>query len=99
MINEIEKHFQKIIDIGKNKCCVCIHDLVYHIDEGSVWRCHSLGADGYQCECALRKKIAKHISFYDLAMRAKEQVDDLKLEMEELKEEELKEVDESKLEK
>jgi hypothetical protein len=80
MINEIMEHFQKIIDLGKDKCCVCHHDLGDHIDEGNIWRCHSLGADGYQCECALRKdRTEKNISFYDLARRAKEQVDEVKL--------------------
>ncbi len=80
MIDEIMKHFQKIIDLGKDKCCVCLHDLGEHIDEGNIWRCHSLGIDGYQCECALRKdRRENNISFYDLARRTKEQMDELKL--------------------
>ena len=78
-ITEIQKSFKKIIDFGRGKCCVCHHDLDDHIDEGNFWRCHSLGADAYQCECNLSKDKAKDdINFYDLAQRAEEQMDELK---------------------
>lgn len=78
---EIQRIFKKIIEFGIEKCCVCHHDLDTHIDEGDFWRCHSLGADAYQCECILQKHKAKDdISFYDLARRAKEQMEDLKVD-------------------
>ena len=74
----IEKHFSKIIEKGKNVCCVCHHDLRLHIDEKDVWRCHLLGSDGWQCECALRKDRAENnILYYELARRAKEQMETL----------------------
>lgn len=74
----IEEHFKKIMEKGKNICCVCHHELGYHIDEKDIWRCHSLGADGWQCECILRKDKAKNnISYYDLARRVKEQMEEL----------------------
>jgi len=68
----IEAHFKKIIEKGKNICCVCHHDLGHHIDEKDIWRCHSLGVDGWQCECALRKDRAENnISYYDLENKCK----------------------------
>jgi hypothetical protein len=76
---ELAKHFKEMIEKGRGKCCVCHHDLDIHIDEEDVWRCHSLGADGYQCECALRKNRAEaDISYYDLSKRAEENFEDLK---------------------
>ena len=78
----IKEHFQKFIELGENICCVCHHNFDVHIDEGDVWRCHSLGIDGFQCECALRKKRAdSSISYYDLARRSKEQLEGLIIEM------------------
>lgn len=77
--NFLEKHFQEIINNGKNICCVCHHSLDTHIDEGDIWRCHSLGTDAYQCECSLRKKRSENdISYYDLSLRVKEQLEELK---------------------
>lgn len=78
-ITEVEKSFKKIIDYGRAKCCVCHHDLDDHIDEGDFWRCHALGLDHYQCECILSKHKAKNdINFYDLALRAEEQIEELR---------------------
>ena len=78
---DMQKFFKKIMDFGVEKCCVCHHDLNVHFDEGDFWRCHSLGVDFYQCECILNKHKAKDdISFYDLAKRAKEQIEDLSQE-------------------
>jgi hypothetical protein len=77
----IKNHFKKIIEKGKNICCVCHHDLDSHIDEEDIWRCHSLGADGWQCECVLRKdRAVNNISYYDLGRRAIEQMKTLELE-------------------
>ncbi len=74
----LEEHFKKMIEKGKNICCVCNHDLDYHIDEKDIWRCHSLGADGWQCECILRKDRAENNkSYYDLERRVKEQIEEL----------------------
>ena len=61
--------------IPEGVCCVCGHVLRNHVDEGNVWRCHSLGQDFYQCECVLRKnrattKATDPISYYDLRRRA-----------------------------
>ena len=51
-------------------CCVCGHKLRSHIDEGDGWRCHSLGSDGLQCECFLRKDRAEgDIEYYELSRR------------------------------
>ena len=59
-------------------CCVCLHRLSDHVDEGGVWRCHSLGYDTYQCECALRKdRVDGDITEYDLATRCRSTVADL----------------------
>jgi len=75
----LKDFFKKIIDKGKNVCCVCGHDLGYHIDDNDYWRCHSLGADGWQCECILRKNRAENnISYYDLSRRAMKQMEELK---------------------
>lgn len=77
-IAEVEKSFKKIADYGKNKCCVCHHDLDDHIDEGNFWRCHALGLDHFQCECILSKHKAKNdIKFFDLGRRVEEQIEDL----------------------
>ena len=77
----IKENLQKFIEFGKNICCVCNHRLGEHIDEGDIWRCHSLGSDWFQCECALRKdRTDNNISYYDLARRAKEQLDELIVE-------------------
>lgn len=74
----LEKHFKKIIEKGKNVCCVCNHDLDYHIDENDFWRCHCLGSDGWQCECTLRKdRSENNISYYDLERRVKKQIEEL----------------------
>ncbi len=62
----------------KGFCCVCEHELVLHLDEGDGWRCHSLGKDGYQCECWLRKKHSgEDLSYYDLKLRIENQIEDL----------------------
>jgi len=54
-------------------CCVCGHALDHHVSEKDVWRCHCLGADLYQCECALRKNRSKRgISYYDFRLRRNE---------------------------
>lgn len=75
---EVEKSFKKIVEYGKNKCCVCHHDLDYHIDEGNFWRCHAYGLDHFQCECILSKHKAKNdIKFFDLGRRTEEQIEDL----------------------
>jgi len=85
--NENPEKFPSIIKINnevalemknKNICCVCGHELAIHFDEGKGWRCHSLGRDGYQCECWLRKNQAKgNILFFDLNLRVKEQIKEL----------------------
>ena len=63
---------------NKNICCVCGHELDLHFDEVDGWRCHTLGSDGYQCEYWLRKQKAEgKISFYDLKIRKKEQIEEL----------------------
>lgn len=78
----IKEHFQKFIELGENICCVCHHNLDVHIYEVDIWRCHTLGVDGFQCECALRKKRAdNNISYYDLARRSKEHLEELEIEM------------------
>lgn len=78
----LQKIFKNIIEFGAGKCCVCHHDLDTHIDEGNFWRCHSLGVDFYQCECILSKHKAKDdISFFDLAKRAREQMEDSAIEI------------------
>jgi len=60
-------------------CCVCHHKLSCHINEKDVWRCHCLGSDCMQCECALRKNRAdSKIKFYDLNKRCKEMVKELR---------------------
>jgi len=65
-------------------CCVCGHGLPAHIDEGCGWRCHSLGPDGFQCECYLRKIRGEGgKNFYSLARRVAE----MKKELEELERE------------
>jgi len=54
-------------------CCVCGHNLNSHVSEKTVWRCHALGKDCFQCECALRKDRAENkINYYDLKEREKE---------------------------
>jgi len=54
-------------------CCVCGHKLSVHIDEGEGWRCHSLGSDGFQCECFLRKDRAEgNMEYYELSRRIEE---------------------------
>lgn len=73
---DLKKTFKDIANYGKGICCVCHHELGLHIDEKDVWRCHSLGADGFQCECALRKNRAENISYYDLSKRAIQQLED-----------------------
>lgn len=44
--------------IPEGVCCVCHHPLKNHFNEkhitGEVFRCHSLAADFYQCECRLQ---------------------------------------------
>jgi len=61
-------------------CCVCGHALSSHIDEGELWRCHSLGPDTYQCECILRKNKAgdEGIAYYDLGLREEEAIAELR---------------------
>jgi hypothetical protein len=77
----IKASFQEIIDLGENVCCICRHNFDVHIDEEDIWRCHALGVDWYQCECALRKNRADNdISFYDLAKRCKKQLEELDIE-------------------
>jgi len=58
-------------------CCVCGHYLANHFDEGNVWRCHSLGQDAYQCECALRKDEPDTIEHYDLQKRINKKVKEI----------------------
>lgn len=72
-----------IASIPDGICCVCGHKLSDHVDEGDIWRCHSLGQDLYQCECVLRKdraafiiEAANAISYYDLKRRINEQLRD-----------------------
>jgi hypothetical protein len=58
---------EKYVD---NICCCCGHSLDHHVDEGTGWRCHSLGRDFYQCECFLRKdRYEDGIKGYDLQKR------------------------------
>jgi hypothetical protein len=69
--------------LAEKICCVCGHKLDNHIDEGEVWRCHSLGQDAYQCECALRKGRTLEdepdaIEQYDLQKRIDEKIQELK---------------------
>ena len=74
LLKEVFKEIDKIPD---EICCVCGHNLKNHIDEESVWRCHSLGQDFYQCECALRKDRAMRArAYYDLKRRIKKQVEE-----------------------
>lgn len=83
MTEELLKEvFTEIDEIPDEVCCVCGHSLRSHVDEDSVWRCHSLGQDFYQCECALRKDRAvlmrpeDPVSYYDLKRRIKKQVEE-----------------------
>ena len=63
-------------------CCVCGHALHNHIPEGSIWRCHQLGKDCFQCECVLRKDRAENdISYYQLDKRISEYNKQLKKEL------------------
>ena len=76
---------EEINKIPEGICCVCGHKLDSHIDEKKVWRCHSLGQDFYQCECALRKGrnfFDNHdlITVYDLKRRLLRQLEELKNE-------------------
>jgi len=50
-----KKEEKKEAETEEDICCVCGHSLSTHIDEKEWWRCHSLGADAYQCECRLVK--------------------------------------------
>lgn len=69
-----DKKDQKELEKFSGICCVCGHLLGSHIDEDSSWRCHSIGRDGLQCECALQKsEIKNNIKFYDLMIRIKKQ--------------------------
>jgi hypothetical protein len=64
-------------------CCVCGHSLTDHVDAGTVWRCHCLGPDGYQCECALRKdRYPGGVDGYPLEKRAKQFVQEIQDEHE-----------------
>lgn len=68
-------------EIPNDICCVCGHNLGNHLDEGDVWRCHNLGQDWYQCECALRKgrvieKSLDIIEQYDLKKRMLQYIDE-----------------------
>ncbi len=75
LVNEVLGKVDK--EIPEGICTVCGHKLTTHIDEGGVWRCHSLGQDFYQCECALRKDRAEgNIFYYDLKKRIKEQIEE-----------------------
>lgn len=67
---------QKNLEV--ERCCVCGHPLSSHIDEGNGWRCHSLGGDGYQCECWLRKAHANDKEYYNIEERIKEMSKELK---------------------
>lgn len=68
--DRLEKVLKRYENIEPGICCVCGHDLDFHIDEGDGWRCHSLGDDWFQCECWLRKdEIADTKLFYDLKNR------------------------------
>lgn len=59
-------------------CCLCIHKLSSHIDEGDGWRCHSLGQDAFQCECFLRKDRAENnIQYYNLKKRKNEMLKEI----------------------
>ena len=80
-MSEIISEFlgEEIDKIPDELCCVCGHELGNHIDEGDVWRCHSLGQDFYQCECVLRKDksfldLDNDINYYDLKRRIKKQI-------------------------
>lgn len=68
--------------MSESICCVCGHKLANHLDEGRVWRCHSLGQDAYQCECALRKGRFHFgedtIDFYDLQKRIDKKCQEIK---------------------
>lgn len=57
-------------------CCVCGHDLDWHIDEEKWWRCHLLGADYYQCECRLLKIHGRKKNDYNVEKRAREYVEE-----------------------
>jgi len=65
----------------KKVCCVCLHELSYHFDEESGWRCHCLGKDGYQCECWLRKERFESIEGYEINRRIQEMKEELKKEL------------------
>lgn len=62
------------IDIPEEaRCCACGHSLDSHIEEKAGWRCHSLGPDGYQCECFLRKgRYEEGLEGYNLARRVEQ---------------------------
>lgn len=82
---DILKEVMKPESIPEGICCVCGHALDNHIDEGEVWRCHSLGQDFYQCECVLRKdrgfftvETADPISYYDMKRRANKHLQEFK---------------------
>jgi len=66
----------------EKQCCICGHMLRKHVDEGDGWRCHSIGRDGFQCECFLRKDMAEgNIEYYDLDRR----IDEFKKTVEDFK--------------
>jgi len=71
------KQMKQTKDLDKI-CCVCGHELGMHIDEGDGWRCHSIAADGYQCECWLRKGRYDGIEGYSLGVRTREHIEELK---------------------
>lgn len=70
-LESLEKKYSSIHQ--KGKCIVCTCSLTSHIDEGTGWRCHSLGADLSQCECFLRKREPKdELDYYDIRKRCDE---------------------------
>lgn len=70
---------EKKFYLKRKVCCVCLHDLSDHIDEVKGYRCHSLGTDGFQCECFLRKDRYDSIEGFQLDKRISQMIEELDL--------------------
>lgn len=70
LIQYTKKELEKRTEDLKGRCCVCGHDLDRHLDEGTHWRCYSIGRDYFQCECNLSKQRAdNNVNYYDTQKR------------------------------
>ena len=65
--------------MNEEVCVVCGHLLRSHLEEKEGWRCHTLGTDGYQCECFLRKgRYEEGLEGYSLERRTQRHSIELK---------------------